>query len=633
MLTFDNCRDLIVEDYEYIDYGSVLWVVCGCAWSMRTGFRWRCWGDELYRLSKPPWPHGDDVIFCSFNATAELSAKLALRHPLPRNILDLCVEHRYAVNGVIDKKKPRDLLAAMRTWGLSGIEAMEKTEMVDLILTGGPFNLKKQDRILDYCESDVEGTRKLLAEMREGRVINGVPVGPLNLERALFRGRYLIPATLAMRTGIPIDSELWQLLLDHREEILLEIVADCPVYKGIEFKQDRFAKWLADRYLLDAWPRTPIKRLATSDETFEEFSHIPDVEHLRQTRAVVSQLRTPSFNVIRGRNHYAILPYKAETSRNSTIGCFYQSSTTWRGLIVPPFGSGLIHADYSAQEFAIAAVLSGDQAMLRTYLEGDPYVVLGVLAGIIPPGGSKATHPVERNNAKTLMLALQYGMSERTLATKLNVSLNRAHDLLTTLQRLYSRAFAWFNEQVCAARWTGKIETAYGWKLHVDRKTNPRTIRNFKIQATGAEIMRLASLFLHESGIRVCCPIHDAFLVECRESDLVEVTAETKRQMVRAGQYLLGGFELHVEAESYRHPQRLIDPRGKCMWDHVMEITERVVSRSRKRRHDWPVDRPTDRPIDRLADYAREKIRKEEEKSTDKTDAERKLLTLASEAK
>jgi DNA polymerase I-like protein with 3'-5' exonuclease and polymerase domains len=224
-------------------------------------------------------------------------------------------------------------------------------------------------------------------------------------------------------------------------------------------------------------------------------------------------------------------------------------------------------------------VLADDPAVIQAYSSGDPYTVFGIMAGLIPPGGTKASHPNERAIAKTLMLAVQYGMSAKTLAVRLGVSLNHAKDLLAVHRQIFRRLWKWSDAQVSAGRWTGVIETVYGWRLAVNGKTKARTLRNFKVQGAGAEILRLASIFLHEAGIRVCAPVHDAFLIECPESDLAEVAQEAQRQMTRASKYVLNGYELRTESRILRHPERLIEPRGKCMWNHVRSITDHLESR------------------------------------------------------
>jgi hypothetical protein len=50
-------------------------------------------------------------------------------------------------------------------FGLSGINGVEKQEMVDLILRGGPWSIEEQRAILSYCEDDVLALQQLLSAM------------------------------------------------------------------------------------------------------------------------------------------------------------------------------------------------------------------------------------------------------------------------------------------------------------------------------------------------------------------------------------------------------------------------------------------------------------------------------------
>ena len=49
---------------------------------------------------------------------------------------------------------------------------------------------------------------------------------------------------------------------------------------------------------------------------------------------------------------------------------------------------------------------------------------------------------------------------------------------------------------------TGKIETVFGWPLHVGAEVNARSLSNFSMQANGAEMLRLACCLATERGIR-----------------------------------------------------------------------------------------------------------------------------------
>jgi hypothetical protein len=45
--------------------------------------------------------------------------------------------------------------------------------------------------------------------------------------------------------------------------------------------------------------------------------------------------------------------------------------------------------------------------------------------------------------------------------------------------------------------------------------------------------------------------------------------AVTTNAMVEAGRVVLDGFELRVDSEITRHPDRFADPRGAAMWTKV----------------------------------------------------------------
>jgi DNA polymerase I-like protein with 3'-5' exonuclease and polymerase domains len=303
----------------------------------------------------------------------------------------------------------------------------------------------------------------------------------------------------------------------------------------------------------------------------------PALEKLRQVRQVIDQLDKPHFQVRNGRNYYGILPFLAETSRNATQGCILQSARWLRGLVQAPPGWGLIYADYVAEEIYIAAILSGDGVLQRAYDSGDPYIFFGQLAGLIPAGGTKHSHPHERELAKTLMLATGYGMGVHSLAIRLNVSLHRAQSLREAHQRGFRVFWGWSDEVVRSARWRRQIDTMYGWSLAVTQRTKENTLRDFPAQATGAEILRLAGCLLWEAGIEVCAPVHDAVLVQAPKSDLVEIARETCRCMERASEIVLKGHRLRTEARILGYPERMLEPRGEEMWNKILGIERRLL--------------------------------------------------------
>jgi len=125
----------------------------------------------------------------------------------------------------------------------------------------------------------------------------------------------------------------------------------------------------------------------------------------------------------------------------------------------------------------------------------------------------------------------------------------------------------------------GSIHTAFGWKLQVGPLVTPRSLRNFPMQANGAEMLRLACCFATESGVRVCAPVHDAMLIEAPLSQLTEAVAITCESMARASRLVLDGFELATDVKTFRYPDRYQDERGTRMWRTVTRLLDGIVDR------------------------------------------------------
>ena len=124
---------------------------------------------------------------------------------------------------------------------------------------------------------------------------------------------------------------------------------------------------------------------------------------------------------------------------------------------------------------------------------------------------------------------------------------------------------------------SGSLHTVFGWHVHIDENPNPRSLRNFPMQANGAEMMRLAACWATEGGgIEICAPVHDAFLICAPLDQLDAEVARMREDMAEASRIVLGGFELATDAHVVRSPDRYMDDRGAVMWDRVIRlITER----------------------------------------------------------
>jgi DNA polymerase-1 len=228
--------------------------------------------------------------------------------------------------------------------------------------------------------------------------------------------------------------------------------------------------------------------------------------------------------------------------------------------------------DWSQQEFGIAAALSGDAAMCTAYRSGDPYLTFAKQAGAVPPDATKNSHKAERELFKTCALAVQYGMEAQSLALRLGQPPVVARDLLRAHRETYRQFWRWSDAAVDHAMLRGSLHTVFGWHVHVGENVNPRSLRNFPMQANGAEMLRIACCLATERGIEVCAPVHDAVLICAPIERLEGGVAQMRSCMAEASRIILGGFELRTDATLIRHPNRYQDPRGVVMWDRVTRL-------------------------------------------------------------
>ncbi|MEA3278359.1 MAG: DNA polymerase I, partial [Pseudomonadota bacterium] len=87
----DNAfRKVWLVDFEFsAPPGERPRVVCLVAWELRSGATLRIWQDELQGMERPPYAVDGGAVFVAYYASAEMGCHLALRRPLPVNVLDL----------------------------------------------------------------------------------------------------------------------------------------------------------------------------------------------------------------------------------------------------------------------------------------------------------------------------------------------------------------------------------------------------------------------------------------------------------------------------------------------------------------------------------------------------------------
>lgn len=559
---FERFHNITHIDFEYrITSGNKPEVRCAVLVDHKSKAVKRYWVDELPKAS----PYSDNDLMVAYYAPAELSCFEQLGWEQPKNVVDLFAEHRVLSNGLTPKSS---LLEALSFWNLKGIGAEEKASMRDLALRPGcNYTVEEKEMLLDYCQSDVDAMLPLIEKMAPH----------INLDQALYRGEYMKSVSKMESNGLPIDTNLFEEISKNETALQKKLVSkvnkDFNVFDGTSFRTKLFENYLVEHRI--PWPQLASGRLCLKEETFSQQSKIhPQLYPLHQMRQLKRKATVSKIAVgTDGRNRTMLSPFRSKTGRNQPSGNkFIFNCSSWtRGLVKPTRGSAIAYIDYSQQEIGIAAALSKDKNMIQAYESGDPYLAFGKQAGLIPESATKQTHKKEREQFKACVLAMQYGMGEDTFSNHIQQPKRKARQLIEIHKKTFSTFWDWSDSVVDFARQHGFLETSLGWHIHIDGKSSENSIRNFMMQAHGAEILRLACIFIVDSGVKLCAPIHDAVLIESTLEKIDRDILTTQKAMREAGEVILDGITLSTDSEKIEYPDRYMDSRGKPMWDQVME--------------------------------------------------------------
>jgi DNA polymerase-1 len=579
----NDFSEIWVHDFEYrAPPGDHVIPHCLVAHELRSG-RWvRLWRDQL---GAPPYRLDPDCLFVAYNAAAELGCHLALGWSLPIYVLDLFVEFKNLTNGKV-LPSGAGLLGALAYFRLDSIAATAKEETRALAIRGGPFTEKEKADLLEYCETDVVALPKLLGRM----------AARICLPQALHRGRFQRAIAMMEYNGVPIDTDTLDNIRRNWDSIKLALIAEVDknygVFDGTRFKLDRFAALLR-RLKIHNWPVTDIGRLSKSDEVFKKMSQAyPVLQPLRELNFTISKLRLERLTVgSDGRNRTSLWAFGTKTGRNTPKATeFIYCLSGWvRFNIKPGEGFALAYIDYSSQEYGVAAVLSGDDEMIRSYSSGDPYLSFAKSAGAVPQSATKTSHSQIRDVYKLCSLGILYGMQAKGLATYSGQSEEMAERILESHRRIYAKFWQWSDSIEEQALLKGKISTRYGWQFSAPwqpskpnskkRSGTPvRTIRNFPVQAGAAEMFRLSCCLMVERGVTVCAPVHDAVLIEAPLGGIEEAVSIARSAMAEASLAVLSGkLELRTDCKIFT--DRYVDERGAEMWNTVTRLSRDINQR------------------------------------------------------
>lgn len=502
---------------------------------------------RLLDVRHPPYPTGPQAAICTVDVRELAAFHLALGWPMPERIIDLMIEFKLVSSG----RRPLigGLVGALLWFGRRSTGALSPIS--------APAHMRAR----------LAAVAELLDAMK-----TSIDVG-----RALLRGRYMCAVARIEATGIPIDEPLarklakdWPTVRD-RVVQTIDIDGDFGVFRAERLDIEAFAEMLDARRI--GWPRNAAGHLDLMDGTFREMSRLyPELRPLKELLATLISFDPRALAIGSDRrNRTPLRPFSSITGRNQpSAKASVLGSAAWvRHLIEPAPGKGLALIDWTQQEFGIAAALSDDAAMQAAYLSGDPYLAMAKALNAIPSDATAQTHPNERERFKACALGVQYGIGRARLARQIGLDESAAQALIEAHRRAFPRFWTWIETVEASGLLQREQLSVFGWRRAVEPDTRTTSLRNFPMQANGAEMLRLACCSVTEAGIAVCAPNHDAILIEAPLRDLDAAVAETHRLMAEASADVLDGFSLRTTVKVVRWPDRWSDERGRSVWRAV----------------------------------------------------------------
>lgn len=537
-----------------------------------------------------------------------------------------------------NSKAERNLVAMAFKLTGKNLDLAHKNEMRDLIISEPEVWTDEQKAaVLQYNVEDVtilpEIYRALVKVYKEQPARHS---GAYSLEAVLWRGESTARAALIEKTGYPVNAQkvknlaaaIPRVLGDISEEIN-ELFPDLGIFEKNKktgtwtMKQKPLKDWIkacpfADRWMMTDGGVKGNKSLSLALEAWTKFySFGHDYPKDNVAAQVIRYLKTKQnlygfmpkktgtdrktfFDHLSddGRARCYLNPYGSQSSRFQppSTGFIPLKSAWMRSMIEPKPGFAMVSVDFSSEEFLLAALLSGDQAMFDSYVSGDPYLDFAKKAGGIPKDGTKESHPIERQRFKSTVLGVGYLMGNESLAVKITqdtgipTSPEEAQKLIDLYFDTYHRYSAWIDQTVQNYYSRGYLTLADGWVMYGDNQ-NRRSVSNCPVQGMGGCILRKAIQLSQDRGVSVVYPLHDALDAEFRvtEPEKIDVLAASMleafgfyfrndpkifawSQAIRLdidvwGPDLEGGSFVTPGGRKVKTQKIYVDPRGKAEYE------------------------------------------------------------------
>ncbi len=366
--------------------------------------------------------------------------------------------------------------------------------------------------------------------------------------------------------GVKIDNEALIEFSKELERIIVDLEKEIYQLAGREFNigsPKQLGVILFDELKIDSKPKkTKSGQYSTNEETLLKYEHDqPIVSKLLEYRQVVKLKSTyvdalpELINPKDGRIHTTYMQAVAATGRLSSQNPNLQNipirtelGRRTREAFIPTDENHIIFAaDYSQIELRLIAHLSGDEAMVKAFKEGED-IHVATAAKVFDVDVKEVTREM-RSQAKMVNFGIIYGISAFGLSQRLHVSRSEASELINNYFAKYPGIKTYMDESIAFAREHGYVETILKRRRYLNdiNGKNP-TVRGFAernainapIQGSAADMIKVAMVKINDvfekEGFKskMILQVHDELVFDALKDELDKIRPIVEKEMMNA---------------------------------------------------------------------------------------------------
>ena len=372
----------------------------------------------------------------------------------------------------------------------------------------------------------------------------------------------LVPVLAAMeKAGIATDQEKWKAVKEEMEKEERLLMKDIFTEAGESFNLNspkQLGHILFEKMGMPAGKKTKTGYSTAADVLEELALSYPMVKNILRYRSL-SKLVSTYLEVLpqlirpeTGRIHTSFNQTVTATGRLSSsdpnlqnIPVRTEEGKKIRSLFVPGKGYDcFISSDYSQVELRVLAHMSGDESLIKAFLNRED-IHRRTAAEVLGIPFEEVT-PEQRSHAKAVNFGIIYGISDFGLARQLGIPRKQAASYIEAYFKRYPSIHDFMHSMVEKAKETGRAVTLFGRYRELPdinsknfnrRSFAERTAMNTPIQGTAADIMKMAMIEVYKKmkaggyKSRVLLQVHDELVAEVVKEEKEEIAALLKETM------------------------------------------------------------------------------------------------------